>query len=43
MTQAKVLEVKEAHEAVVIQPGEAVARQVKLLDRRGEILGDGRE
>lgn len=43
VTQAKVLEVEEAHEAVVIQPGEAVAGQVELLDRRGEILGDGRE
>lgn len=43
VTQAKVLEVEEAREAVVIQPGEAVAGQVELLDRRGEILGDGGE
>lgn len=40
VTQAKVLEVVEAHEAVVIQLGETVAGQVELLDRGGEILGD---
>lgn len=41
VTQAEVLEVAEAREAVVIQPREAVAGQVELLDRGGEILGDG--
>lgn len=41
VTQAKVLEVVEAHEVVVIQLGETVAGQVELLDRGGEILGDG--
>lgn len=40
VTQAEVLEVVEAHEAAAIQPGEAVAGQVELLERRGQFLGD---